>query len=172
MTGTKFRASVAGEQGQIFGSFTEACGAADRMAIANAKRQAVENVSLVAHVDEYTGEIDNRSHANGWKARRATEARQVAGEWRALDADGYVRVSLEIENRYELAGTIVTRVEDVEIPGPPTLDEGAQDYQDWAYDFIYCFTGTGITWGDSWYDVTVTGSSLPELVGRTIEWGY
>jgi hypothetical protein len=42
----------------------------------------------------------------------------------------------------------------------------------WGREHIYQFTGTGRTDGDSWYDVTITASSRPELIGRTFQFGY
>lgn len=82
-----------------------------------------------------------------------------------------ITISLEIENRYEFGGMVVTHVTDEPITGPPTLDEEAEAYGQWAYDAIYPFTGTGRPSGKSWYDVTVTACTKPELVGRTFEFG-
>jgi hypothetical protein len=83
-----------------------------------------------------------------------------------------VIVSLRIENRYMYYGRIDTTVADVVVPTPPA-NEDSQDYADWAYDNIYCcYTGVGHTDGDSWYDVEITASSDPALVGRTLQWGY
>ncbi len=84
-----------------------------------------------------------------------------------------VSVSLEVVNTYELYETVTTRLRIGLIPAPPTLDEDADAYHEWADEHILCFTGVGHTDGDSWYDVTIT--ECPEqvlLVGRTFEWGY
>jgi hypothetical protein len=82
-----------------------------------------------------------------------------------------VTVSLTIENTYARYAPVTTYATDVVIPEPPPgLD--MDPYDDWAFDHIYCFTGTGRTDGDSWYDVTITASSDPELVGREFAWGY
>jgi len=79
-----------------------------------------------------------------------------------------ISVSLRIENRYEFYETVVTEVTDEIIPAlAPDEDE-----QDWAQEFIYPWTGTGHTDGDSWYDVEVTTSSDPTMVGRKYDFGY
>jgi hypothetical protein len=88
-----------------------------------------------------------------------------------FELSGAVILNLYIENRYELYGRIDTKVTGVVVPAPPA-DEESVEYDDWAYDNINCYTGTGHTKGDSWYDVKVTASSDPALVGRTFEWGY
>lgn len=82
-----------------------------------------------------------------------------------------VTVSLAIENTYEDGDTVNTTVTDVVIPEPPT-DEESDEYADWSREHIFQFTGTGRTKGDSFYDVEITKSSAPELVGRTFEFGY
>jgi hypothetical protein len=87
-----------------------------------------------------------------------------------------ITISLDIENSYELYPTVCTTITDQEIPAPPepTSDKDA-DYKamnDWAYETIYQFTGTGRTHGDSWYAVTVTACSNPALVGREFDFGY
>ncbi len=81
-----------------------------------------------------------------------------------------VTVTLVIENTYELYDDVTTTYSDVVVPAPPSVD--SDEYDDWAYDHIRCFTGVGHEDGDSWYDVKITASSDPALVGRTFDWGY
>ena len=87
-----------------------------------------------------------------------------------------ITVSLDIKNTYELHPTVYTTVTDHEIPAPPepTGDEDAdrKAMDEWAYETIYQFTGTSRTGGNSWYNVTVTASSDPALVGREFDFGY
>jgi hypothetical protein len=85
---------------------------------------------------------------------------------------GAVIVSLVVKNTYERYEDVVITVTDVVIPAPPA-DVDSEEYDDWAYEHIHDrYTGVGHTDGDSWYDVRITDSSDPELVGRTFEWGY
>jgi hypothetical protein len=79
-----------------------------------------------------------------------------------------ITVSLRIENTYELYDDVVTTVTDAVIPAPPANG----DTDEWAWDHIYPFTGVGHEDGDSWYDVEITASSDPALVGRKFDWGY
>lgn len=86
-----------------------------------------------------------------------------------------IDVTLKIDNAYEDGDVIETTVR-TEVPEPPTeanfegdsLDEA---YQDWAYDNIFCHTGTGRTEGDSAYFVKCIESSDPTMVGAEWEWG-
>lgn len=81
-----------------------------------------------------------------------------------------VSVTLDIVNTYEGGEEVRTEVvADVPAP-PPESDHDA--YEAWAYEHIYAHTGTGRTEGDAWYDVVITWSSDPALIGRTFEWGY
>ena len=80
-----------------------------------------------------------------------------------------VEVTMVIDNVYELYGTIQTTVT-VTVPKPPAA-EGTEDYDEWAYDHLYCETGTGREDGDSAYFAEITASSDPALVGRKFEWG-
>lgn len=82
-----------------------------------------------------------------------------------------ITIKLEIENRYELYETQMTYPE-ATIPAPPTLDETAWEYREWADEHIFDLTGVGHEDGDSWYDVKVLDSSEPALIGRTFEFGY
>lgn len=81
-----------------------------------------------------------------------------------------ITISLTIENTYELYDDVTTYVYDALIPPPPP--EGSPEWDDWEYEHIHSWTGTGRTDGDSWYDVTVTACSDPSLVGRTFDFGY
>jgi hypothetical protein len=88
-----------------------------------------------------------------------------------MTAEATVTVNLEIENTYEDGDTVITTVTDAVIPAPPA-DEDSDEYHEWGQEHIFQFTGTGRTDGDSFYDVTITASSRPELIGRTFEFGY
>lgn len=83
-----------------------------------------------------------------------------------------VTVDLTIVNTYELHPDQTTYRKDLVIPVPPAEDDPARD--DWEQDHIFEQTGTGHTDGDSWYDVTVTASSRPDVlpVGTTFDFGY
>ena len=82
--------------------------------------------------------------------------------------EGYVHVSLEIENHYELYGTETTYRTRLEIPAPP---EGDTSDDTWQQEYIYPETGVGHEDGDSSYFVKVTASSDPALVGQEFEFG-
>lgn len=87
-----------------------------------------------------------------------------------------ITVSLKITNTYEFYSTAVVTVTDIHIASPslacpPVTDAEFQALDDWAYENIYPYTGVGHADGDSWYDVTVTTSSLPWLTGYTFDWG-
>lgn len=83
-----------------------------------------------------------------------------------------IRVSLHVENNYELYADVTTTFTDVTMPAPPA-DRDGETYSEWAYTNIYePYTGVGNTEGDSWYDVEITACSDPSLVGETFEWGY
>jgi hypothetical protein len=96
---------------------------------------------------------------------------------RWLTGHGAITVSLHIINTYEFYPTVPVTVTDAQIARPPlrrppVTDAELQALDDWAYDHIYPYTGVGHTDGDSWYDVTVTASSLRWLTGYTFDWGY
>lgn len=80
---------------------------------------------------------------------------------------GYVALSLEIMNTYELHEDVTTWVVAV-VPKPDPDDTG------WDWDHIQPLTGAGHTDGDAWYDVTVLDSSDPDLIliGTEYEFGY
>lgn len=84
---------------------------------------------------------------------------------------GLVRIGIKIENTYELYDDVTTYGV-VEVTTPP--DPDGEAYDDWRDDNIKVWTGVGHTDGDSWYDVTVTHSSHPDVipVGTTWDWGY
>lgn len=151
--------------------------------------------------------------------------------------DGYITLSMRIDNSYELYPDITTFIRDRVLPAPPThsidyhilaltepdiivatgqadifvadhetaalvaedrvreTDPRIGDWNNptvriisvdpitsdkdaidgaWAgwVDHIYVFTGAGNLRGDSWYDVTITASSDPRLVGRKFAFGY
>jgi hypothetical protein len=83
-----------------------------------------------------------------------------------------VTVDLTIENTYELYPDQTTYRKGLVIPVPPAEEDDA--YEDWKYDHIHSQTGVGHEDGDSWYDVTVTASSRPDVlpVGTTFDFGY
>ena len=79
-------------------------------------------------------------------------------------------LQLRIENTYESGRTVITTATaTVLLPLPA---EDSDERSDWEYDNIYQHTGTGRTEGDAWYDVEVVGSTEPELLGLTFEFGY
>lgn len=109
-----------------------------------------------------------------------------------------VIVSLTVENAYELHESVTFTVTDVILPAPPSAPtaaalELAQHWLDtmtasgtaedlamdealgeWAQEHIMetPLTGVGHEDGDSYYDVTITASTMPSLVGRKFTWGY
>lgn len=85
--------------------------------------------------------------------------------------DTTVRISVTIDNRYELSDPVVT-TQITDIPPPPINDDAALD--DWEQEHIFPLTGAGFEEGDSFYEVTVTESSNPQLipVGTIYEFGY
>lgn len=89
-----------------------------------------------------------------------------------LDEAGYLTISLTVLNMYEHYADVTTTFTDVRIPAPPDPDD--QDaYESWRYEHIHDpFTGVGHVDGDSWYVVTVTACSDPDLVGREFEFGF
>lgn len=85
---------------------------------------------------------------------------------------GWIRVSLHVENTYELYPDVEREFTDEMIPAPPA-DRTGEAWNEWARVNIYDrFTGVGHTDGDSWYDVAITACSDPTLVGLTFDWGY
>lgn len=82
--------------------------------------------------------------------------------------EGYVHVSLEIDNHYELYANEKTFRTNLEIPAPP---EGDTSDDTWQQEYIYVETGVGHEDGDSSYFVKITASSDPALVGQEFEFG-
>jgi hypothetical protein len=80
------------------------------------------------------------------------------------------RVTLRIENYYELYPTEITiRSANVPLPVPP---EETDARSAWEYEYIHAETGAGHPDGDSWYDVEITASTAPELLGMTFQFGW
>lgn len=84
-----------------------------------------------------------------------------------VDDDFQFKVKIKVDNVYD-NGTI-TETKEVEIPLPP--DQLGDDYDEWAYDNLFCHTGTGRTHGEAGYFVEVLESELASLVGEKFEWG-
>jgi len=88
-------------------------------------------------------------------------------------------IKVKIDNVYD-DGTI-RETKTVNIPEPPTpLDFDSEAHEDWAYDNLFCLTGTGRYAGndagetstpDAGYFVEVLTADDPALVGRKYEWG-
>lgn len=85
---------------------------------------------------------------------------------------GVVVVDLTVDNTYELYEDVQVKVHGAILPAPPE-DQNSDEYSEWAHsNVIDPFTGVGHEDGDSWYDVKVTASSDPALVGREFDFGY
>lgn len=80
------------------------------------------------------------------------------------------KVTLQIENAYE-DGTEITTVVTAEIALPIPAD-GTDERIGWEQMYIQPHTGTGKEDGDAWYDVEITESTVPELIGLTFSFGY
>jgi hypothetical protein len=102
-------------------------------------------------------------------AEQVALSEAILAELVAEEAAGRVTVTLRIENTYELYDEVIT-TPTVTIPAPPPEDD-EDAYSEWAQEYIQAETGVGHDDGDSWYDVLVTASTDPELVGRTFEFG-
>lgn len=96
-----------------------------------------------------------------------------------IKLDGCVIVTLEVENTYELYPDANRTFRNAPLPIPPfgsepTDPDDQQAWDDWADEYIRDggYVGVGHEDGDSWYDVEITESSLPSLVGETFDWGY
>lgn len=79
-------------------------------------------------------------------------------------------VKLHIDNAYELYEDVVT-TPTVVVPLPIPV-EGSDERDEWEQEHIFSATGAGHEDGDSWYDVEIVESTVPELVGMTFEFGY
>lgn len=78
-------------------------------------------------------------------------------------------VTLRIENHY-VGGPVIVTTPTAAIPLPPdAADEEAM--WEWEQDHIFNYTGTGREHGDAAYFVEIVESTVPELVGRTFEFG-
>lgn len=86
-------------------------------------------------------------------------------------ATATVTLDLRVENTYEDGDEIVTRPTGVVVPAPPPEDD-TDAYTAWTDNHIRGLTGTGRTDGDAWYDVVVTASTDPALIGREFTFGY
>lgn len=93
-----------------------------------------------------------------------------ARDFTAVIRPATITVSLTIGNHYELHPSVTTNVTDVTVPAPPPAEPAARRQQ-WATEHLLPFTGTGHTDGDSSYDIVITGSSNPDLVGATFTFG-
>ncbi len=77
-------------------------------------------------------------------------------------------IRLHIENAYADGVEIDTEsVVTVPLPYPDDLNEQSE----WEYEHIFPETGAGRE-GDAVYDVEIVESSVPELLGKTFEFGY
>lgn len=76
-----------------------------------------------------------------------------------------MRVSLHVVNRYELYDDAVRTFTDELMPLIPA--ETASHDGGWTHELHDRFTGVGHEKGDSWYDITVTDCSLPEMIAKT-----
>jgi len=89
-----------------------------------------------------------------------------------FNLSGAAIVSLHVENAYELYDDVEYEINDVVVPTPPS-DVDSDEFAEWVQNHIIDpYTGVGHEDGDSWYDVKVTASSDPALVGRKFDWGY
>lgn len=99
----------------------------------------------------------------------------TAAEVTVLNMTEKITVVLKIENHYpeEEGDPIMTAWSGEIDPPPDNVAVGSEGWDDWAYDEIFPYTGTGQTEGNSAYFVEVTGSSDPEKlpVGTEFEWG-
>ena len=83
-----------------------------------------------------------------------------------------VTVSLTIENTYADGYEQTNYETDIQLPAPTEEDYG-DELSDWADEHLHDLTGTGTGRDnvDAWYEVTITSSDEPKLVGRMFEWG-
>lgn len=90
-----------------------------------------------------------------------------------VEDDAVMVLSLSIENSYELFEDVTTSVVNAVVALPPA-EADADAFGDWIQEALMSLTGVGHTRGDSWYDVTVTASSRPDLIAvdRVFTWGY
>ena len=81
-----------------------------------------------------------------------------------------IKLRATFENIYE-DGEEVTNVYDLDVPEPEVgLNE--DQWEEWAYDNLFPWTGTGREDGDAGYFVTIDQcEARPDLVGKEFEWG-
>lgn len=89
----------------------------------------------------------------------------------AMSEAATVTISATIENTYELYAGVTTYAVDEEVPAPPAAED-SEEYSEWGWKHIHPLTGAGHPDGESWYDVTITESTDPALVGRKFAFGY
>ncbi len=82
--------------------------------------------------------------------------------------DSVATVTLSIENTY--GGRTIMTYPVVTVPLPVPDDE--DEYDEWVDENIHQHTGTGKGEGDASYDVKITESTAPELIGMTFSFGY
>lgn len=79
-----------------------------------------------------------------------------------------MKLTARIDNVY--SDDTITNVMRVDVPAPEVLDRGDVE-SEWAEDHLFPLTGTGRS-GDAGYFVEIIECpEVPELVGRTYEWG-
>lgn len=83
-----------------------------------------------------------------------------------------IRLSLRIDNRYEVKERVTTTEYNLWMSAPPDETSEPEAFEEWVREHIFNRTGTGEERGNSWYDVEVIDSSRPDWVGRTFEFGY
>jgi hypothetical protein len=86
-----------------------------------------------------------------------------------------ITINLNIVNSYGDGSSAAVTVTGLTIahpglPRPPVTDRQWQTLTDWADDHLWPLTGTGRTTGSACYEVTVTASTLPWLLGHTFDW--
>lgn len=130
------------------------------------------NYKVVDTIDDRV--VIEGEDAAGWTLHDYVIPRLASGLIHAVES---AKVKLRIENTYEDDETIVTwPVLEVKLPVPDE-DDDARD--DWEYTQIHDHTGVSNlegmddhTSGDSWHDVEIVESTVPELVGMTFDFGY
>jgi len=90
-----------------------------------------------------------------------------------------ITLSLSILNTYENGDVFITCVTDAVVPDPPArtgryadADTEREALNEWANMHIHDYTRTDRPDGAAWYDVTVTTSTDPDLIGVNFEFGY
>jgi hypothetical protein len=87
-------------------------------------------------------------------------------------------IKVKIDNVYDEGTIQETRT--VNVPEPPSLVVESPEHEDWAYDNLFCLTGTGRYAGndagetstpDGAYFLEILSADEPALVGKKYEWG-